>query len=349
MRNRAVLTSAFLSVLWGFSTGAAAPEPPVAVPGIRSVVRIIDGPAAADSFRRPAALLVDPGRGLLLVADRGNHRVVILDEGGRGRGAISFASADPRASSGEPRSLAADSRGRLFIVDELSARVRVMTPRGSRLAEIELPVEGAVRPRFVSVAPSGTIWILYDGDRQGIAVLDERGRLRPELGVSGDTDLLRSPVAIAVRGDESVVAVADPLADRQILLLTPEGELITALGPHGESQGTLSAASHVTWGPEDTLWVTDTLRHSISVFDASGRYIGRVGGFGRGPGQFFYPVACGFAAGNRLVVLERGSSRLQVLDVGYSIAPEQGEAPTGALPPANRQPTPIGRGGNQPC
>jgi tripartite motif-containing protein 71 len=294
-------------------------------------------------------MLVDTGRGLLFVADRGNHRIVILDDTGRGRGAISFASRDPRDSPGEPKCLAADARGRLFVVDELSTSVRVLTARGSRLAQIDLPFPTPrTRPRSVAVGASGTVYVLYDGDRKGIVAYDERGRVRAGIGVDPDAGMFSSPAAIAVRADESVLAVVDPLADRQVLLLTPEGKRLAAFGSHGDGDGTFSLANHVTWGPENTLWITDTLRHSVNVFDAEGTYLGRVGGFGRGPGQFFYPVACGFAADGNLVVLERGSGRLQVLDVGYSRREEGTAKVRGPLPesPPTLRAT---KGGNERC
>ena len=79
----------------------------------------------------------------------------------------------------------------------------------------------------------------------------------------------------------------------------------------------MSLAVHVAWGPSDTLWITDTLRHFIHVFDAHGAYLGRVGGFGPSPGQFSYPVACGFLEDGRLVVLER-AGRCQILEVTLS-------------------------------
>jgi hypothetical protein len=101
-----------------------------------------------------------------------------------------------------------------------------------------------------------------------------------------------------------------------------DGRLRVSFGPHGEGDGTFSVAAHAAWGPGNTLWVTDQVRHSISVFDSEGRYQGRIGGFGRGPGQFDYPIGCAFLAPDRVAVLERAGSRLQVLDVDVGEARE---------------------------
>jgi DNA-binding beta-propeller fold protein YncE len=319
--------------------GPAGSGPEIVRPEIREVLRIVYGPSPLDSFRRPAGILTDPVRGLLFVADGGGHRVAILDELGRNRGTIPFSGTGRPAVPGEPTCLAADARGRLYVVDEMEAAVRVLTPRGSALARIPVPIESpgsdGTRPRSVDVGASGLIYLLYDGGRRGIAVLDERGRVRPELGVGPDAGIFASPTAIAVRDDENVLAVVDPQARRQVILLTPLGRVIAAFGEHGEGDGTLSMASHVAWGPGDTLWVTDTLRHSINVFDSNGRYLGRIGGFGRGPGQFLYPAACGFLGSGRLVVVERGAGRCQVLDVAV---PSSGDGVP--APPWNASPHP---------
>jgi hypothetical protein len=44
-----------------------------------------------------------------------------------------------------------------------------------------------------------------------------------------------------------------------------------------------------------------------------------VGGFGEGPGQFQYPSACAFLSATKLVVLERGASRMQVIELSHDL------------------------------
>jgi hypothetical protein len=125
-----------------------------------------------------------------------------------------------------------------------------------------------------------------------------------------------------VSPDEDEIAVVDPTAERVVSVYGSDGRLRVAFGPHGEGDGTFSMAAHAAWGPGNTLWVTDQIRHSISVFDTDGHYLGWIGGFGRGPGQFDYPIACAFLAPDRVAVLERAGSRLQVLDVEPGLSPE---------------------------
>ena len=284
---------------------------------IRGVNRVIYGPSLADVFRAPTALARDPARGILVVADTGNHRLVVFDDKGRSRGAMSWTGRG--TASGEPRGVALDSRGRLYVVEGLSGELEVATSTGAHLGYLhpQLPAGAeSARPQSIAVGASGRIYILYGGERRGIAVLQPNGETARTIGFeAGENGLLSTPVALAVNADESRIAVADPKAPHQVKILASDGTLVTSFGPHGESDGALSIALNVAWGPGDALWVIDGVRHSVDVFTADGRWLGRIGTFGRQPGELFYPIACTLLTPNRIAVLERAGARLQILDL----------------------------------
>jgi hypothetical protein len=213
--------------------------------------------------------------------------------------------------------VAFDSSGRLFVVDGLDPGVLVLTPRGSRLGTLELPVpEGAgSRPQAVDIGSTGLIYLLCGGPYAGVVVMDQNGRQLPGRGLTPGKEPLGSAVSLAVNEAAGLMTVVSPRAEKQVRLYGIDGRLSAEFGAHGEGDGTFSLAGHAAWGPWNTIWITDTLRHSISVFDARGRYLGRIGGFGRGPGQFCFPVACGFLSDTRIIVLERGTARCQILEV----------------------------------
>jgi hypothetical protein len=77
--------------------------------------------------------------------------------------------------------------------------------------------------------------------------------------------------------------------------------------------------------------VTDTSRNTIEVFDETGAFRGRLGGFGHGPGQFSYPAGCAFQSPDRLVVLERAGARIQVLEIDVAF-PGEGNRASGDDP-----------------
>jgi hypothetical protein len=167
----------------------------------------------------------------------------------------------------------------------------------------------------VDIGSSGSIYLLCGGPLGGVLVTDHNGRRLDGEGLAPGTEPLGSAVSLAVNEAAGLMSIVLPRSDKQVRLYGLDGRLRAEFGSHGEGDGTFSMASHIAWGPANTIWITDTLRHSISVFDAQGRYLGRIGGFGRGPGQFCFPVACGFLSDDRLVVLERGTARCQIMEV----------------------------------
>jgi hypothetical protein len=301
----------------------AAGDPPLPeiTPGSFSttgVVQVIPGAGAQDPFRHPSGLFVDMRRRIFLVADRGNHRIVVFDGTGRCRGKMSFQEDLKDADTIEPAALAADSGGRLFVIDCGGGPVSILTPRGSRLGFLDSPLDSASRPQAVDIGAGGDIYVLHGGPRAGVVVRDRSGRPRDGSGIVSGMEPSGSALSLAVNEAAGLMAIVSPKAEKQVRLYTIDGRLKAEFGAHGEGDGTFSLASHAAWGPRNSLWITDTIRHSISIFDAKGIYLGRIGGFGRQPGQFCFPVACGFLSDDRLIVLERGTARCQILEVRMS-------------------------------
>jgi DNA-binding beta-propeller fold protein YncE len=324
---------------------------------LTQVLAIVPGPTAVDGFRRPTALCVDVHRGILVVADTGHQRLATFDISGRSRGTIPYSEGRPLESDvaparilpAEPGAIAIDARGRLYVVDNLGRTVEVLTARGSHLGWIQPASEAIQSGRAVmealAIGPSGRIYLLCSGELPGLIVLDSKGAILNTAGFEAEPPrLLRTPVSIAVDADERSLVVVDPKAEEVVLVLDVDGTVRTRFGRHGEGEGTFSLAVHAAWGPQGTLWVTDTVRHSISVFDSVGSALGRIGGRGVGPGQFEYPVGCAFVSGNRLIVLERSSARFQLLEVEMAVSRHQPAGPSrqagGPLPspfPADRR------------
>lgn len=310
-----------LALLASISPGAApstASAASVPLPEIREIIWIIPGPTLLDPFRRPRAMAADSARSIFLVADTGNQRLVTFDHVGRSRGLLNLGDDVTTGQFSEPQAVALDRRGRIFTVDALTSDVEVMSSTGSHLGFVvpPLPPELAAeaRPRHVAIGASSRIYLLFGGPSPGLVIMEPDGTLVESIGFDppGEGPWM-SPVCVAVNPEESELAVLDPQAERAILVYGTDGTFRAAFGEHGEGDGTFSMAVHVTWGPDGNLWVTDTIRHSISVLDSRGGYVGRIGGFGGAPGEFNYPAASAFLARDQLLVLERAGARCQLV------------------------------------
>jgi hypothetical protein len=120
-------------------------------------------------FDGPQGLAVDPN-GRLIVADRGNNRVVALSFDGQGFGYLDSYQAGFAAPSGA----AVDGSGRLVIADTGNDRVVVLAPDGAFLAEFLAPKDGHcgrfLAPRGVAVDPGGDIVVADSGNRRVVTI-----------------------------------------------------------------------------------------------------------------------------------------------------------------------------------
>jgi hypothetical protein len=64
------------------------------------------------------------------------------------------------------------------------------------------------------------------------------------------------------------------------------------------------------------VYVLDGLARAVRVFNRQGRYVSTLGRMGRGPGEFFIPVAMTLDARDRLYVLDQGNARVDVFTAG---------------------------------
>ena len=220
----------------------------------------------------------------------------MFDAQGARRGGLSCdpgltraAAASPSASPWTPAAASSPWTG-------WAGQIEVLTPSGAR-----------ARP-FRSVC-GGLIAVAAPGPGRGPEQADLRGlrrragRLRgararrapaSRWSASLPGGAFRGPAAVAVNPDESALAIVDPGAERQVSVYGSDGQVAVLIRPARRGRRHLLHGERRDLGPGGTLWVTDTVRHSISVFDTQGTYLGRIGGFGRGPGQFDYPSGCAF-------------------------------------------------------
>ncbi len=157
-----------------------------------------------------------------------------------------------------------------------------------------------------------------------------------ELGQSGN---LNSPHGMAVDA-EGFVYVADS-NNHRIVKLSPTGQVVQTLdstwwrGVSNWKPGCLNDADQPLaladgefcepWGldvgPDGKLYVADTWNHRVQIFDPSGEFIGKFGGFGQisgsastAPSQFYGPRDVALDDQGRIYVSDTGNKRVQVFD-----------------------------------
>jgi uncharacterized protein (TIGR03437 family) len=197
------------------------------------------GPATAALLNGPSAVAVDRN-GNLFIADTANHRVrqishsgILTTYAGNGTPGLAYeGSAAVFAQLNEPRGLAFDAGGNLFIADSANNRIRRVDPTGL-LTTIGEPV--FVSPRGVAVAIDGAIYVADTGKHRicqitDTGVVNVAGGDAPGFGGDGGLAAgaqFQFPAALAFDSLGNL-AVAD-MGNSRVRQLRPEALVISVL------------------------------------------------------------------------------------------------------------------------
>jgi phage tail-like protein len=239
-------------------------------------------------LRQPRGLLVHPGRGLLLVADSGNHRIQLLDPATFALAGIwgqSDPTAAPRPGSAPgrldtPYNLAADPRGDVYVIDFGNRRVQKFGAGGGVIPGFwqRAASAGMALPVAVAVRLDGTAAPL------AAAAAGEGAVLATPLGSAARPAPAAPGTAFdstaGARGDGWEVLILDGGASPQICVFTAAGglrrriPLPAATATAGAAGGPLALAA-----AGDRIYVGDNAGRELLVLDAAGTPLGEAAGF----------------------------------------------------------------------
>jgi DNA-binding beta-propeller fold protein YncE len=259
--------------------------------------------SAPGQFQGPRGVAVD-GLGDLYVADSGNNRIQKFDPRGHllavwGRNGGDGSAGIAPAQFNDPRGIATDAAGELYVADHGNNRIQKLSTRGRSLAVWGRdggngsPGSGNGEfhlPRGVTVDRFGDVYVA-DKDNNRIQEFDSRGRFLRRWGRNG--------------GD----------------------------GTAGTGDGEFHTPYSVAAGPAE-LYVADTDNNRLQEFTFDGRFIARLGhnggdgSAGSAPGEFSTPYSVGVDCRGNLYVSDEGNERVQVFGVP--------SGPLPACPPAVR-------------
>ncbi|MDQ3512415.1 MAG: alkyl hydroperoxide reductase [Chloroflexota bacterium] len=327
--------------------GGAVPDPDAGPSPVASV------PVPTGSFRFPAGIVADAGRDLLVVADTGNHRLVVTGMDGRVRSIIG--SGVPGLRDGvknlarfrSPRGMAFLPDGRLAIADTGNHAVRSVDVAAGTVETISGTGEQA-RRRLTGAGParetamaspwdvawfSGELWVAAAGTHQLLAIGLATGMLRPAAG-SGAEGLHDGPSAEAAFAQPSALAVA---AGR-LYVADAESSAIRQVDPATGRVRRLVGRGLFDWGDHDgigdavrlqhplglaaspdasdpTLYIADTYNGRVKRFHPGTRAVERI--FGGGDGE---DGEAGDRDGAGMAARFRGPSALAVVSRRVFIA-----------------------------
>ncbi len=213
-------------------------------------------------FFAPTAAAVAPD-GSVWVTDSNNGLIRHLSASGGFLGAITGAPGATPATLRDPRGVAVDGAGDVYVADTGDARVVKLSPSGRVLA-VWGPALDLHAPLALAVGENGRVYVA-DTAHQRVVELSPQGRVLATWGRGGDeAGEFRGPDGIAVDSDGHVF-VADRDNNR-IEEFTSQGRLLAVWGRQGTGAGEFARPAGLAIQCGGTLLVADTRNNRVQAF-----------------------------------------------------------------------------------
>ena len=209
-----------------------------------------------------------------------------------------------------PYALCTDGQDRLFVADSNAQCVHVFNLKTRAYAEWR-PAKadkGFSQPVGIAYDPAGRL-LVADSVAGVLFAFDTQGKPLGGLGAG----LLRRPCGVAVDPASRRVYVADTGA-HQVVVLSPEGALVSRLGERGSELGQFNYPTNVAVDRLGRLYVSDALNSRVQLFDADLKPLRQIGRKGDMPGTFSQPRGLAVDRDNHLYVIDIHFEAIQIFD-----------------------------------
>jgi len=285
---------------------------------------------------------VSPDGNKIYVADFSNHKLKIFDVNGAllkeiGTGTEGNGT-DPLQFK-NPRSVAVDRYGNIYIADGGNFRVVVLNSDGSLKRIIgNTTVLPHVNLSQVAVGPDGKVYVA-DRDKNRVQVFDAYGTYLNQIGQTtagsgiGVSLQFNVPTGVAV-GADGKIFVADS-KNYRIVVLHPDGSYLTHFGgTQGNSTTQLNEMAGLAVDAAGRVYVTDRFNERILVLKPNSTgttfsYASHFGSAGEGDGQFradYHLNGVAVDQSGKVYTVETGPMRVQIFN-SREMQVKQGAAP----------------------
>ncbi len=283
----------------------------------------------------PRAVAAGPD-GERVIADSGNHRIVVLDRNGnfvRAFGSLcklnenNAGCVDPdgdgplAAGDGqfnEPWGIAVDKAGQIFVADTWNGRIEVFDKEGKFLRKWgyfnttngELGDANALfGPRGLAVDTEGNLLVADTGNKRIIRFKPD-GSLLQQVGGGGVVGgRFEEPVGVTVASDGSVL-VADTW-NRRVQRLSPQLEFVSEMAVPSWDNHDIYMKPYLAVATNGDVYVTDPQYYRVFVYNANGEIKATFGNFGTDANRFGLPNGIAFdAATNTVLVADANNNRV---------------------------------------
>ena len=272
------------------------------------------------ALRGPRGVFVDGPRGEVWVADTGNDLLAAFTPDAMELFACRS------AGIREPIRIVVDAKGRLLVLGNQRAAIRILTARCENLGDLALPGAGK-SPVFGTIA-SDAAGNLYVGDNESgqVLVYDRDLKLTLRFGSPGRGEGEFQSIS-GIAADADNIFVVDQQITPSVQVFDRRGNFVRGWGKHDMGVDNFSLPESVAIDARGRVLVVDALRHEIKLFERDGTFIDRFGGLGSRLGQISFPSGVAVDALGRIYVADKGNDRVQVFEETGDVAVEPRKQP----------------------
>lgn len=244
--------------------------------------------------------------GNIYVTDSGSGRVLKYSPNGV---FISFYDGRAGQTLHTPLGIAINEDGIIAVADKRLSHIALFDPDFKLIRKI--PEVFPIKPLFVKDK-------LYVSTFKRLAIYSKNGKLIEATGSRGKgLGQFDFPNGLAVANDRVYVSDSnnhriqafskDPFA-----LLWVEGQPVQSAD---DKDRKFDLPAGMTSDEDGFLYLVDNFDCSIKLLNKDGYQLAIIGDYGAGEGNFKYPTGITYAGNNRFAIVDRGNSRVQIIDI----------------------------------
>ena len=290
---------------------SAAPTAPTVSSITLQPVRVVYQQVEGTFLKSPRGVWVDQARNEIYVADTSNDLVAVYDSVG-----LPLFSFGYNQELKEPTKAIPDSKGHILVLNGIPRAIKVFNYRGEYLNDFPLALKDPKSsPTAIAVSQNGNVYVALANETGAlIQVYNSAFQLIGELGTKPDgTTQLKSVHAIAIDSDGTIFT-ADATATPAIQVYNSDGTFLRGWGAHDAGPQNFSLPAGLTIDGDGRVIVVDSIRQAIMIFTKEGTFLSRDGGMGSQAGAVMFPTDIASNGKEKIYVVERLGSRLQVLE-----------------------------------
>ena len=206
----------------------------------------------------------------------------------------------------DPRGIAVDSKGNVYIADVGTGIVKKFSSKGEFLAKLvddSNPIGHPVVLGNVAVDKSNSLYVTAD---DLVFKFSSDGKLLKKWRI-GPEDEEGDSIAIDPSGNVLVFV----LADNTVYRFDPKGKLLTKWGSEGTGKGQFKYPYGMAADSKGNIYVADTRNNRIHKFASEGRFVALWGKGGDGKGEFYGPCDVAVDDSGNVYVADNGNGRIQ--------------------------------------